>query len=103
MEFTELLNAPGMRVWTQIAPVIAGLAWIWLTVLLWRGGFTDLSERLNGRVGSGGSRLNALVMIPFRALMLTAAAGFGAAATVFGLWVQGAVLLTLVEVVRNGG
>jgi hypothetical protein len=100
---TELLNAPGMRVWNQIAPVIAGLSWIWLTVLLWRGGFTDLFERLRGRARSGGSRINALTMIPFRALMLTAAAGLGAAATVFGLWIQGAVLLTLIDVVRNGG
>ena len=98
-EFTALLDAPGMEVWNQIAPVIAVTLWVWLTVLLWRGGFRDLSEQA---ARGGADRLQALAMTPVRAVMLSLAAAIGAGGTVFGLWVQGAVLLTVIEQFRAG-
>lgn len=100
-EIEGLLSVPGMALAIRLAPHVAVIVWIFVAVNLWRGGFTDLVERLTRPRWAGRERVRALVMIPVRAAMLTLVAGFAAAMTVLGLLFNAAVVLNIVQAVRG--
>lgn len=102
MEFDELISAPGMDLVLTVAPIVGGVLWIWLTVLLWRDGFNDLFERLSRPRWQGAERARSAVMIPLRAIMLTGVAGLAAGFTTLGLVFNIGVVLNIVNAARNG-
>jgi hypothetical protein len=85
----------------RLAPLVAVVVWIFITVNLWRGGFTDLTERLSRPRYAGPERARAVVMIPLRALMLAGVAAFAAVMTVLGLLFNAAVILNIIQAVRG--
>ena len=85
----------------RLAPLVAVVVWIFITVNLWRGGFTDLTERLSRPRYAGPERARAVMMIPLRALMLAGVAGFAAVMTVLGLLFNAAVILNIIQAVRG--
>lgn len=98
MELMELLDAPGMAGLMEAAPLAGVTAWILITALLWKDGFDDLFERFTRPRWNAAQRLATLAMIPWRAVMLTLAAGLGAALTTLGLLINIGVVLNLVRV-----
>lgn len=100
-EIEFLLSVPGMPLALRLAPLVAVAVWIFITVNLWRGGFTDLTERLSRPRYAGPERARAVVMIPLRALMLAGVAGFAAVMTVLGLLFNAAVILNIIQAVRG--
>jgi len=100
-EIEFLLSVPGMPLALRLAPLVAVVVWIFITVNLWRGGFTDLTERLSRPRYAGPERARAVMMIPLRALMLAGVAGFAAVMTVLGLLFNAAVVLNIIEAVRG--
>jgi hypothetical protein len=101
VELEELLAVPGMGVLQDLAPIIVGTLWVWLTVLLWRGGFNDLLERLTRSHWSGKERSQALIMLPARALLLSLAAALGAVTTSLGLLINIAVILNIANIAQK--
>lgn len=95
MELTELLAVPGMGTLLEFAPIFGGALWVLLTTLLWRDGFNDLAERLVRPRWSGAERLQALAMMPLRAVLLMGVAGLGAFMTTLGLGFNLAILLNI--------
>lgn len=100
-EIEFLLSVPGMPLALRLAPLVAVVVWIFITVNLWRGGFTDLTERLSRPRYAGPERARAVVMIPLRALMLAGVAAFAAVMTVLGLLFNAAVILNIIQAVRG--
>lgn len=100
-EIEGLLAVPGMALALRLAPVVAAVVWIFVTVNLWRGGFRDLTERLTRPRWAGQERARAMMMIPLRALMLAAVGAFAAVMTVLGLLFNAAVVLNIIEAVRG--
>lgn len=100
-EIESLLSVPGMPLALRLAPLVAVVVWIFITVNLWRGGFTDLTERLSRPRWAGPERARAVMMIPLRALMLAGVAGFAAVMTVLGLLFNAAVILNIIQAVRG--
>tara|TARA_B100000989_G_C19186690_1_gene321843 strand:+ start:217 stop:528 length:312 start_codon:yes stop_codon:yes gene_type:complete len=100
-EIEFLLSVPGMPLALRLAPLVAVVVWIFITVNLWRGGFTDLTERLSRPRYAGPERARAVMMIPLRALMLAGVAGFAAVMTVLGLLFNAAVILNIIQAVRG--
>jgi len=100
-EIEFLLSVPGMPLALRLAPLVAVVVWIFITVNLWRGGFTDLTERLSRPRWAGPERARAVMMIPLRALMLAGVAGFAAVMTVLGLLFNAAVILNIIQAVRG--
>lgn len=100
-EIEFLLSVPGMPLALRLAPLVAVVVWIFITVNLWRGGFTDLTERLSRPRYAGPERARAVMMIPLRALMLAGVAAFAAVMTVLGLLFNAAVVLNIVQAVRG--
>lgn len=100
-EIEFLLSVPGMPLALRLAPLVAVVVWIVITVNLWRGGFTDLTERLSRPRYAGPERARAVMMIPLRALMLAGVAGFAAVMTVLGLLFNAAVILNIIQAVRG--
>ena len=100
-EIEFLLSVPGMPMALRLAPLVAVVVWIFITVNLWRGGFTDLTERLSRPRYAGPERARAVMMIPLRALMLAGVAGFAAVMTVLGLLFNAAVILNIIQAVRG--
>ena len=102
-EIEFLLSVPGMPLALRLAPLVAVVVWIFITVNLWRGGFTDLTERLSRPRYAGPERARAVMMIPLRALMLAGVAGFAArGARFFGL-VQRAWRCTVAPILPGRG
>lgn len=95
MELEDLLAVPGIGTLLEFAPIFGVTLWLLLTVILWKDGFNDLGERLVRPQWAGAARIQALAMIPLRALMLAGAAALGAAMTTIGLAFNIAVLLNL--------
>lgn len=100
-EIEGLLAVPGMALALRLSPLVAVAVWIFVTVNLWRGGFTDLTERLTRPRWAGPERARAAMMIPVRAVMLAAVGGFAAAMTVLGLLFNAAVVLNIIQAVRG--
>jgi len=100
-EIEFLLSVPGMPMALRLAPLVAVVVWIFITVNLWRGGFTDLTERLSRPRYAGPERARAVMMIPLRALMLAGVAAFAAVMTVLGLLFNAAIILNIVQAVRG--
>ncbi|MEP3073580.1 hypothetical protein [Maricaulis sp.] len=100
-EIEFLLSVPGMPLALRLAPLVAVVVWIFITVNLWRGGFTDLTERLSRPRYAGPERARAVMMIPLRALMLAGVAAFAAVMTVLGLLFNAAVILNIIQAVRG--
>ena len=100
-EIEFLLSVPGMPLALRLAPLVAVVVWIFITVNLWRGGFTDLTERLSRPRWAGPERARAVMMIPLRALMLAGVAAFAAVMTVLGLLFNAAVILNIIQAVRG--
>jgi hypothetical protein len=100
-EIESLLSVPGMPLALRLAPLVAVVVWIFITVNLWRGGFTDLTERLSRPRWAGPERARAVMMIPLRALMLAGVAAFAAVMTVLGLLFNAAVILNIIQAVRG--
>ena len=100
-EFKALLAAPGMETALRIAPVVAGAIWLFITVSLWRGGFTDLVEKITRPRWAGRERARALAMLPVRAVLLMLVAGLGTLMTMLGLMFNVAVILNVVELIRS--
>lgn len=100
-EIEGLLAVPGMALAFRMAPVVAVAVWIFVTVNLWRGGFRDLTERLNRPRWAGPERARAVMMIPLRAVMLAGVGAFAAVMTVLGLLFNAAVVLNIVQAVRG--
>lgn len=100
-EIEFLLSVPGMPLALRLAPLVAVVVWIFITVNLWRGGFTDLTERLSRPRYAGPERARAVMMIPLRALMLAGVAGFAAVMAVLGLLFNAAVILNIIQAVRG--
>lgn|GEM_PF-2021065 len=100
-EIEGLLAVPGMALAFRIAPIVAVAVWIFVTVNLWRGGFRDLTERLNRPRWAGPERARAAMMIPIRALMLAGVGAFAAVMTVLGLLFNAAVVLNIIQAVRG--
>ncbi len=100
-EIEFLLSVPGMPLALRLAPLVAVVVWIFITVNLWRGGFTDLTERLSRPRYAGPERARAVMMIPLRALMLAGVAAFAAVMTVLGLLFNAAIVLNIVQAVRG--
>ena len=100
-EIEFLLSVPGMPLALRLAPLVAVVVWIFITANLWRGGFTDLTERLSRPRYAGPERARAVMMIPLRALMLAGVAGFAAVMTVLGLLFNAAVILNIIQAVRG--
>lgn len=100
-EIEFLLSVPGMPMALRLAPLVAVVVWIFITVNLWRGGFTDLTERLSRPRYAGPERARAVMMIPLRALMLASVAAFAAVMTVLGLLFNAAIILNIVQAVRG--
>lgn len=102
-EVEALIGVPGMGVVLALAPYGAGALWLLITVSLWRGGFTDLTERLTRPRWAGPERARAAAMIPVRAVLLVAVAAIGAAMTTLGILFNLAVILNIVAALRGLG
>lgn len=100
-DIQSLLAVPGMSLALRLAPYAAIAVWILIAVNLFRGGFRDLTERINRPRWAGRERAHAIAMLPLRAVMLTSVAGFAAVMTVLGLLFNAAVILNLVQLVRG--
>jgi hypothetical protein len=100
-EIEALLAVPGMGLAFKAAPVLGVAIWLFVTVSLFRGGFRDLTERMTRPRWAGPERARAAAMIPLRALMLAAVAGFAAVVSVLGLMFNAAVILNVVAAVRG--
>lgn len=101
-EVQSLIGVPGMTIVLRLSPYAAAAIWLLVTVSLWRNGFTDLTERLTRPRWAGAERARAVMMMPLRALMLTLAAGIGAAMTTIGILFNAAVILNILNVLRTG-
>ncbi|MFY0636399.1 hypothetical protein [Maricaulis maris] len=102
-ELQALLNLPGMDVAIRLAPIVWAVIWVMLTVLLWRGGFTDLIEKLTRPRWAGPARVEAVMMMPIRALMLTGVAAVTGIITTLGIGFNAAVILGVMQAIRAGG
>ncbi len=102
-ELQALLDLPGMDAAIRLAPIVWAVIWVLLTVLLWRGGFTDLVEKLTRPRWAGPARVEAIIMMPIRAVMLSGVAALTAVATTLGIGFNTAVILGIVQAVRTGG
>ena len=102
-ELQALLNLPGMDVAIRLAPLVWAVIWVMLTVLLWRGGFTDLIEKLTRPRWAGPARVEAVMMMPIRALMLTGVAAVTGIITTLGIGFNAAIILGVMQAIRAGG
>jgi hypothetical protein len=102
-ELQALLNLPGMDVAIRLAPILWAVIWVMLTVLLWRGGFTDLIEKLTRPRWAGPARVEAVMMMPIRALMLTGVAAVTGIITTLGIGFNAAIILGVMQAIRAGG
>ncbi|WP_297732389.1 hypothetical protein [uncultured Maricaulis sp.] len=102
-ELQALLDLPGMDIAIRLAPVVWGVIWVLLTVLLWRGGFTDLVEKLTRPRWAGPERVHAVMMMPLRALLLSGVAAITGVATTLGIGFNVAIVLGVVQAIRAGG
>ncbi|MDF1768026.1 hypothetical protein [Maricaulis sp.] len=102
-ELQALLNLPGMDVAIRLAPIVWAVIWVMLTVLLWRGGFTDLIEKLTRPRWAGPARVEAVMMMPIRALMLTGVAAVTGIITTLGIGFNAAIILGVMQALRAGG
>ncbi|WP_295692045.1 hypothetical protein [uncultured Maricaulis sp.] len=102
-ELQALLNLPGMDVAIRLAPIVWAVIWVMLTVLLWRGGFTDLIEKLTRPRWAGPARVEAVMMMPIRALMLTGVAAVTGIITTLGIGFNAAIILGVMQAIRAGG
>lgn len=100
-DIESLLSVPGMALALKFAPYAAAAIWLVIAVNLFRGGFRDLAERLTRPRWAGAERARAALMLPLRAVLLTAVAGFAAAMTVLGLLFNAAVVLNVVQLLRS--
>lgn len=100
LDIKQLLDAPGMAPLVELAPLLAITLWVLITALLWKDGFNDLLERFTEPRWSLAQRAGTLAMIPWRAVMLSAAAAIGGALTTLGLLLNLAVILNAVRAGR---
>ena len=102
-ELKILLDLPGMDLALKFAPLVWAAIWIFITVSLWRGGFTDLMEKLTRPRWAGPERVRAVMMLPVRAVMLALVAALAATISTLGIAFNAAVIVGVVQAIGAGG
>lgn len=102
-ELKILLDLPGMDLALKFAPLVWAVIWIFITVSLWRGGFTDLTEKLTRPRWTGRERVRAVMMMPVRAVMLALVAALAATISTLGIAFNAAVVVGVYQAISAGG
>jgi len=101
-EIRTMLDLPGMGLALRFAPIVWLVIWIFITVSLWRGGFTDLVEKLNRPRWAGPERVRAVIMMPARAIMLAVVAALAATVSLIGIGFNVAIIIGVVQAIGGG-
>lgn len=95
VDWTEFARAGAYRTWLLICAGIGVGAFVWIAILLTRGGFEDLDEIVRSPYATPAERLRANAMRLPRSLLMLFAAAIGASGVAVPLLFQGAVVIFL--------
>lgn len=98
----QIQNMEGISTWIQIMIGVFFLSWLWIFLLLIRGGYRDLTEIIASPYATRRERLDNTVKLPLRTLALFAASAAGAFGFAFGIFFQGAILIFLYQQITAG-
>ena len=93
--WTQVLTDPGLRIWIRVCQWGFIAVWVWLFLLLVRGGYADITDITRCRYATAREKWDAHVTGVMRTVGYVIASGVGGASTAFGLFVQGAVLFLI--------